>query len=74
MISHGLSGLLLPVRLADESVDVQSIGVILSLYSVGFLFGAIWAKKILRRIGLVRSFCDVWQLGRDCDFDHGARF
>ncbi|WP_051241183.1 MFS transporter [Vibrio litoralis] len=56
MISHGLSGLLLPVRLADESVDVQSIGVILSLYSVGFLFGAIWAKKILRRIGLVRTF------------------
>lgn len=56
MISHGLSGLLLPVKLADEGVDVQSIGVILSLYSVGFLFGAVWAKKILRRIGLVRTF------------------
>lgn len=56
MISHGLSGLLLPVKLADEGVDVQSIGVILSLYSVGFLLGAIWAKKIIRRVGLVRTF------------------
>lgn len=56
MMSHGLSGLLLPVKLADEGVDVQSIGIILSLYSVGFLLGAIWAKKILRRIGLVRTF------------------
>lgn len=56
MMSHGLSGLLLPVKLAADSVPVQSIGMILSSYSVGYLLGAILAKKILQRIGLVRTF------------------
>ncbi|MGB2079374.1 MAG: MFS transporter, partial [Vibrio sp.] len=56
MTSHGLSGLLLPVRLNADGVNVQSIGLILSSYSAGFLLGAILGKKILQRIGLVRTF------------------
>lgn len=56
MSSHGLSGLLLPVKLAAEGANTQTVGIILSLYSAGFLAGAIWAKKILKRIGLVRTF------------------
>ena len=52
MSSHGLSGILLPVKLADEQVGVQSIGFVLSMYSVGFLLGAIIGKRVLRQIGL----------------------
>lgn len=63
MSSHGLSGILLPVKLAAEQVGVQSIGFILSMYSVGFLLGAIIGKRVLRQIGLVRTFAMCGSLG-----------
>lgn len=63
MSSHGLSGILLPVKLADEQVGVQSIGFVLSMYSVGFLLGAIIGKRVLRQIGLVRTFAMCGSLG-----------
>lgn len=63
MSSHGLSGLLLPVRLAAENVGMQFIGFILSMYSVGFLIGAVMGKRILRKIGLVRTFAMCGSLG-----------
>lgn len=63
MSSHGLSGLLLPVKLSAENVSVQSIGFVLSMYSVGFLVGAIIGKKVLRQIGLVRTFAMCGSLG-----------
>lgn len=63
MSSHGLSGILLPVKLAAEQVGVQSIGFILSMYSVGFLVGAIIGKRVLRQIGLVRTFAMCGSLG-----------
>ncbi|MEX0332971.1 MFS transporter [Vibrio tubiashii] len=63
MSSHGLSGILLPVKLANEQVGVQSIGFVLSMYSVGFLLGAIIGKRVLRQIGLVRTFAMCGSLG-----------
>lgn len=63
MSSHGLSSILLPIKLASEQVGVQSIGFILSMYSVGFLFGAILGKRVLRQIGLVRTFAMCGSLG-----------
>jgi len=63
MSSHGLSGILLPVKLAAENIEVQSIGFVLSMYSVGFLLGAIIGKRVLRQIGLVRTFAMCGSLG-----------
>ncbi|MBU2899139.1 MFS transporter [Vibrio hepatarius] len=63
MGSHGLSGILLPVSLAESNISVEIIGFILSMYSVGFLLGAILGKRILRRIGLVRTFAMCGSLG-----------
>jgi len=63
MGSHGLSGILLPVSLAETNISVETIGFILSMYSVGFLLGAILGKRILRRIGLVRTFAMCGSLG-----------
>ncbi|MEZ8099261.1 MFS transporter [Vibrio bivalvicida] len=63
MSSHGLSGILLPVKLAAENIEVQSIGFVLSMYSVGFLLGAIIGKRVLRQIGLVRTFAMCGSIG-----------
>lgn len=63
MSSHGLSGILLPVSLAEANISIQSIGFVLSMYSVGFLLGAILGKRILRNIGLVRTFAMCGSLG-----------
>ncbi len=63
MSSHGLSGILLPVKLAEQQVEVQTIGFVLSMYSVGFLLGAIIGKRVLRQIGLVRTFAMCGSLG-----------
>ncbi|MCY9843862.1 MFS transporter [Vibrio caribbeanicus] len=63
MSSHGLSGILLPTKLASLKIDFQSIGFILSMYSVGFLLGAIIGKRVLQKIGLVRTFAMCGSLG-----------
>ncbi|WP_165313545.1 MFS transporter [Vibrio ziniensis] len=56
MFGHGLSGLLIPVRLTADSQEISIIGFILSMFSVGFLLGAIVCKKILKNIGIIRTF------------------
>ncbi|MEZ8266729.1 hypothetical protein AB6C99_08530 [Vibrio cyclitrophicus] len=48
MSSHGLRSILIPVKLTSEQVGVQSIGFILSMYSVGFLLGTIIGNRVLR--------------------------
>lgn len=56
MVSHGLSGILLPTKLAADGANLQLVGFILAMFYVGFLLGAILGKKVLKRIGLVRTF------------------
>lgn len=56
MFGHGLSGLLIPIRLTSESQALSMIGFILSMFSVGFLLGAILCKRILKHIGIIRTF------------------
>jgi MFS family permease len=56
MIGHGLSGILLPIKLASNNTNLQLIGFVLAMYSVGFLLGAIVGKHILKQVGLVRTF------------------
>ncbi|UXI03371.1 MFS transporter [Photobacterium sp. TY1-4] len=56
MTGHGLSGILLPVRLATDNISLPVSGFILSMYSFGFLLGANIAKRILNQIGQVRTF------------------
>ncbi|MCF7507079.1 MULTISPECIES: hypothetical protein [Vibrio] len=63
MSSHGLRSILIPVKLTSEQVGVQSIGFILSMYSVGFLLGTIIGNRVLRQIGLVRTFAMCGGLG-----------
>ncbi|WP_369434462.1 MFS transporter [Psychromonas sp. MME1] len=56
MLGYGLSNLLLPVRMQVDGVSLSHIGLVLSMLSVGFLFGAIYSRKLLQRVGHIRIF------------------
>jgi MFS family permease len=56
MLGYGLSNILLPVRMQGDGVDLSSIGIVLSMLSVGFMFGAIYSRRLLQRVGHIRIF------------------
>ncbi|TEW52658.1 MFS transporter [Psychromonas algicola] len=56
MTGYGLSNILLPVRMQADGISVDSIGLVLSMLSVGFLVGAIYSRKLLQRVGHIRIF------------------
>ncbi|TEW55672.1 MFS transporter [Psychromonas sp. RZ22] len=56
MTGYGLSNILLPVRMQSDGISIDNIGLVLSMLSVGFLFGAIYSRKLLQRVGHIRIF------------------
>ncbi|PKG38342.1 MFS transporter [Psychromonas sp. Urea-02u-13] len=56
MTGYGLSNILLPVRMQNDGVSIDNIGLVLSLLSVGFLIGAIYSRKLLQGVGHIRIF------------------
>jgi len=56
MTGYGLSNILLPVRMQNDGISVDNIGLVLSMLSVGFLIGAAYSRKLLQRVGHVRVF------------------
>jgi MFS family permease len=56
MLGNGLSNILLPVRMQYDGIDVSNIGIVLSMYSVGFLVGAIYCRQLLQRVGHIQTF------------------
>ncbi|MDA7747389.1 MFS transporter, partial [Psychromonas sp.] len=56
MTGYGLSNILLPVRMQSDGISLDSIGLVLSMLSVGFLIGAIYCRKLLQRVGHIRIF------------------
>jgi MFS family permease len=56
MLGYGLSNILLPVRMLSDGVDLDNIGIVLSMLSVGFLIGAIYSRRLLQRVGHIRIF------------------
>ena len=56
MLGYGLSNILLPVRMQNDGISVDNIGIILSMLSVGFLLGAIYSRTLLQRVGHIRIF------------------
>lgn len=63
MLGNGLINILLPVRLSLESVDTDSIGLILSLYAVGLLLGGMYSGHLIQRAGHIRVFAFSAALG-----------
>lgn len=56
MIGNGLQGSLLGLRATIEGFDTTTIGIIMSLYFLGFLLSFFWTPKILENVGHVRVF------------------
>jgi MFS family permease len=56
MLGHGLVGLLIPMRLSAESISTDKIGLILSVYAIGYLIGAYYSKKFIHKVGHIRTF------------------
>lgn len=56
MTGSGLQGSLLGVRASIEGFGTTTIGVIMSLYFLGFLLSFFWTPKLLERVGHIRVF------------------
>ncbi|MEH6445469.1 MAG: MFS transporter, partial [Oceanospirillaceae bacterium] len=63
MMGNGLVNVLLPVKMELGGIDTGTIGLVLSLYYVGMLVGAIYSKYLIKRVGHVRVFAGVVALG-----------
>jgi MFS family permease len=56
MLGAGLQSTLLGVRATSEGFSTAAIGVIMSCYYAGFLFGTTIAPRMIRHVGHVRVF------------------
>lgn len=56
MLGAGLQSTLLGVRATSEGFSTAAIGVIMSCYYAGFLFGTTIAPRMIRHVGHVRAF------------------
>ncbi|MCC5856319.1 MAG: MFS transporter [Idiomarina sp.] len=52
----GMTSTLLSLRATIEGFDTLTIGIIMSAYFLGFLFGTTRAPKDIRRVGYIRAF------------------
>ena len=56
MLGDGLQGTLLAVRASLQAFPVTVTGLIMSMFSVGFLGGSLYAPRIVERVGHIRVF------------------
>ncbi|MBS0374535.1 MAG: MFS transporter [Proteobacteria bacterium] len=56
MLGAGLQSTLLGVRATQEQFAAQTIGVVMSCYYVGYLFGTMLAPRLVRSVGHIRVF------------------
>jgi MFS family permease len=56
LMGTGLQSTLLPLRAEIEAFSTFNIGVLGSTYYIGFAAGCIWAPRLVRRVGHIRTF------------------
>ena len=59
----GLINVLLPVRMNLDGLSTETIGIVLSLYYVGLLIGALYSTSLIKRAGHIRMFAGCVSLG-----------
>jgi MFS family permease len=62
-LANGLINVLLPVRMGLDNVSTDTIGMVLSLYFVGLLLGALFSINLIKRAGHIRMFAGCVTLG-----------
>ncbi|MEM8834131.1 MAG: MFS transporter [Pseudomonadota bacterium] len=71
MIGNGLQGTLLGIRANIEGFDTVTIGIIMSLYYIGFLGGSYYAPKLVSQVGHIRVFTALASLASTTVLLHG---
>ncbi|MGQ7248438.1 MFS transporter [Halomonas sp. V046] len=56
LLGHGLIMTLLGVRMSLEGFPSQMAGLLMSSFSLGFVFGSYWLEKRIRSVGHIRVF------------------
>lgn len=56
LLGHGLIMTLLGVRMSLEGFPSQMAGLLMSSFSLGFVFGSYWLEKRIRGVGHIRVF------------------
>lgn len=56
LFGGGLQGILVPVRATMEGFSTLSLGLLGTLYSVGFIAGCLTVPIMVRRVGHIRTF------------------
>ena len=62
MMANGLQGVLLAVRGGIEVFSTSSMGIVMSGYFAGFLFGAAITQRLVNNVGHVRVFAAMASL------------
>lgn len=63
LLGNGLINVLLPVRMGLDGISTNIIGIVLSLYFVGLLIGALYSTSLIKRAGHIRIFTGCSSLG-----------
>ena len=63
LLANGLINVLLPVRMSLDGAGIDTIGMVLSLYFVGMLLGALLSINLIKRAGHIRVFAGCVALG-----------
>ena len=63
LLANGLINVLLPVRMGLDGAGIDTIGMVLSLYFVGMLLGALLSINLIKRAGHIRVFAGCVALG-----------
>ncbi|MEM6812086.1 MAG: MFS transporter [Pseudomonadota bacterium] len=72
MIGNGLQGTLLGIRANIEGFETFTIGIIMSLYYLGFLGGSYYAPKLVSKVGHIRVFTALASLASTTVLLHGV--
>lgn len=71
LMGNGLQGTLLPVRASLEDFATLSIGIMGSLYYLGFAAGCVLGPYLLRHVGHIRSFTAMAAVASAVPLVHG---
>ncbi len=72
MAGNGLQGTLLGLRASYEDFGTFSIGIIMSLYYAGYLFGSVSAPRLVQSVGHIRVFTAMTALASITILLHGV--
>ena len=56
VVGNGFLMTLLGIRLSLDEVDPRLIGGVMVSYSIGFVFGSLYASNVVQRVGHIRAF------------------